>query len=370
MIDRFVAGLPKKVWWPLMPSEPDPEELRTLGGLNPGREAQIAAILRASEACDHAARELTSVLVLRASARRIGVDKLGRLIDLFAGPDFEAFDAVNDRIAKSTAPAAADLAERARLSAAYPIAEFSREVVQGMELALAGEDHVAAIRKCRSEKSAALANARIRAVQDQRAHAPSIEAPPAPMPPPDLLWRSNPPPPPVSEALYQRFVASLPKDSWDGPPSPDPEAVGRLIALNPGKEARIGAILGAFDKCAGPAAAAAMERVYRLAVQSPLLGAEKVERLTAFYGGGGWAPFKALRDRIAKSGSPAPADLAEMERLTAAYPLVDYSRSLVIAALNANHQGAFAAHEACETERNAALAKAEVKTPEGSPFGP
>lgn len=203
---------------------------------------------------------------------------------------------------------------------------------------------------------------------------PRMTAPPvpaAPAAPPDFPRMPRPPsPPPVSEAQYQRFVASLPEGAWDGPPKPDPETVKRLIALNPGKEARIEAILGAFDRCAAPAAAAAMDRVYRLAMKSPLLGAEKVERLTAFYSGGGWAPFVALRDRIASSKPPAAADLAEMERLTAAYPLADYSTSLTVAALNANHQGAFKAHERCEAERNAALAKAGVQTPAGSAFRP
>ncbi|HEU0097743.1 MAG TPA: hypothetical protein VFQ67_03115 [Allosphingosinicella sp.] len=361
MIDRFVASLPRKVWWPIMPSEPDPEELKLLGRLNPGKEAQIAAILRASEACAHAARDLRSQLVLRASARRIGVEKLGRLIDLFAGPDFELFDAVSDRIEKSAAPSAADLAERDRLLAAYPIAEFSRSVVLGMEAAMAGADHVAAIRKCESQKSAALAKAGMAAAKvPGRGSVGSLAPPPGPRPLPS--------PPPVSEALYQRFVASLPPDAWDGP-KPDPEAVTRLIALNPGKEARIAAILGEFDKCARPAAAAAMARVYRLAVQSPLLGAEKVERLTDFYRSGRWSPFKALRDRIAGSEPPSAADLAEMERLKAAYPLVDYSTSLTVAVLNAGHQGAFAAHEACGAERNAALAAAGAEIPAGSAFG-
>lgn len=200
---------------------------------------------------------------------------------------------------------------------------------------------------------------------------PRMTAPPVPAAPaasPDLPLLQRHSVSPVSEAQYQRFVASLPEGAWDGPPKPDAETVKRLIALNPGKEARIEAILGAFDRCAEPAAAAAMDRVYRLAVKSPLLGAEKIERLTAFYSGGGWAPFVALRDRIASSKPPAAADLAEMERLTAAYPLADYSTSLTVAALNANRQGAFKAHERCEAERNAELAKAGVQTPAGSAF--
>lgn len=166
MIDRFVTGLPKTVWPGAGPSKLDPEELgelNALSALNPGKEAQVEAILRAADACTDAARAGMGERVLRSSARRLGVEKLGRLIDLFAGPDYGTIEALTDRISKGVASTAADRAELERLFAAYPLAEFGSEVVQGMSYADTDEVYVAAIRKCRSEESAAFARAGIKA---------------------------------------------------------------------------------------------------------------------------------------------------------------------------------------------------------------
>lgn len=166
MIDRFVAGLPRTVWPGLGPSELDRgqlEELKTLSALNPGKEGRVAAILRAADACTDAARAGRGERVLRSSARRMGVEKLGRLIDLFAGPDFARIETLTDRIAEGAPPAAADRAELERLFAAYPLAEFGMEVVQGMHYADTDEVYLAALRKCRGEESAAFAKAGIRA---------------------------------------------------------------------------------------------------------------------------------------------------------------------------------------------------------------
>lgn len=180
---------------------------------------------------------------------------------------------------------------------------------------------------------------------------------------PPLQLPEPPEPPRPSEAQVERFLASLPKEALSRPPKPDPETAKRLIAQHPGKAAQIAAILGAFEKCFEPAGAAAMARVNRMLARSPLLGAHKLERLTDFFAGGGWDRLAVIGERIEKSATPAAADLAERERLMAAYPLADFFSSLHIAAFHAAHQGAFAPTRKCEDERNAALAGAGVENP-------
>lgn len=187
------------------------------------------------------------------------------------------------------------------------------------------------------------------------APAPPISIAPPPLEPP------GPPPPPVSEALFQRFLASLPKEAWAGPATVAPETAKRLVELNPGKEAQIASILGAFDRCSEPAAAAGMRRTYQIAMGSPVLGAAKVERMTEFFSSGGWAALTLLNIRINASATPAAADVAEKDRLIADYPLDDFSASLTIAGFAALKEGAFAALKTCEADRDSALAKAGIK---------
>lgn len=195
---------------------------------------------------------------------------------------------------------------------------------------------------------------------------PTYDAPPTPPPMPPPM---PPPPPPPSEALVERFVASLPKDVWAaGDSELDSETVSLLRGLNPGKEEQITAILHTFEKCSEPALASGNDRVYRLAARAPFLGAEKLERLTAFFGGPDWPRLRSVGDRISKSATPAAADLAERDRLGAAYPLADLTNAMLIAHLNVNHSGAFAAVEKCRAEGNEALAKAGIKTPAGPVF--
>lgn len=224
----------------------------------------------------------------------------------------------------------------------------------------------------------AIATAYLLALQGQAEPAqPTPMPPPTVLPPPVVLPTESPPrmmPPlasPPSEAQVERFLASLPAEVKTGTPAMKlaPESVKRLIALNPGKEAQIEAILSAFGKCSQPAVVAGMERVHRMLARSPLLGPEKLERLTAFFDGGGWASLTAIADRINKSATPSAADLAEREQLMAAYPLEDLAISLQIASLNAVHQGAFVDAKKCEDERNAALAKAGIENPLEPLFG-
>lgn len=214
-------------------------------------------------------------------------------------------------------------------------------------------------------KPLALAAAALLALQGQPGLAQTNLAPPPQLPRP-------PEPPRPSEALVERFLASLPEDFMPGRPATielDPESVERLFRLNPGKKSQIANILNAFEKCFQPAVGAAMERVNRTAAWSPNLGAEALERMTAFFGGRDWASYKAVTERMELSATPAPADLAERDRLLAAYPIVDLGLSLRLALLHAAHQGAFEAAGKCEVQRNAALAEAGIENPFGLMFG-
>lgn len=193
---------------------------------------------------------------------------------------------------------------------------------------------------------------------------PVLSAPPAPpMRPPE--------PPPPSNALVERFVAGLPRESWvPGPADSDPETLDLLVRRNPGKETRIALILDDFRKCSEPAVAAAKDRIYGIAALSPLLGAAKLERLADFFDGPDWPRFKAVVRRIEASPTPAAADLGERARLMSAYPIADLSGAMTLAAFAAIAEGSLTAVKRCEGERNAALAEAGIEPPPGSTPGP
>lgn len=134
------------------------------------------------------------------------------------------------------------------------------------------------------------------------------------------------PPPPVDEARFQHFLKVLP-DSKDRPGAgADPAEVARVAARNPGRQKEIEAILAADASCTAPAREAAMLRMARATADR--LGPERLDRMIAFYEGPDFARFAALGpDRPADKPLSA-AEKAELDRLTAAYPLREFAEAM------------------------------------------
>ncbi|HEX8064614.1 MAG TPA: hypothetical protein VF535_15545, partial [Allosphingosinicella sp.] len=102
-----------------------------------------------------------------------------------------------------------------------------------------------------------------------------------------------------SEALIDRFIAILPdREQIDSVDSEiDAGELKTLVALNPGKEAQVRSILQVnLTSCTGPAISAGTLRMLRTVARG--LGAEKLQRLVAFYEGPDFAKFSALAARM------------------------------------------------------------------------
>jgi hypothetical protein len=192
---------------------------------------------------------------------------------------------------------------------------------------------------------------------------------PAQIPPPPVPL---PPLPPAAQAQAERLLAHLPKEQWVArSTTPDPEKVKRLVALNPGKEALIATILSTFATCSEPAAPVGRNRAHRIGAESlARFSPEKIEGLIAFFDGPDFASFEALEGRIKNSATPAAADLAEWERLMAAYPIGDLGVALFQATVAATNEGAFNALRKCASDMTTGLVEAGIEPLEGSLFSP
>lgn len=131
-----------------------------------------------------------------------------------------------------------------------------------------------------------------------------------------------------SETLIDRFIAVLPdRDAIDSAGGEiDSAELSRLAALNPGKEAKVRAVLRANLACTGPAIAAGSLRMLRTVART--LGEARVRKLISFYEGPDFAAFGALAARMDGKASPDPDDSAAMAKLMGTYPLQAFHEQL------------------------------------------
>jgi hypothetical protein len=123
-----------------------------------------------------------------------------------------------------------------------------------------------------------------------------------------------------SEALIERFIAVLPdREQLSAVEEIDPGELRDLVALNPGKETQVRAILQANLACTGPAISAGTLRMLRTVGRN--LGAEKLQKLVGFYEGPDYPAFKALAARMEGKAEPTVDDKAALAKYMAAYPL-------------------------------------------------
>ena len=128
----------------------------------------------------------------------------------------------------------------------------------------------------------------------------------------------------AGEALIDRFMAVIPDaqrlNRVDR--TPNPEELAHLTRLNPGRDGDIGPVLAEHKACESIASNAATESLLRGIARR--LDEDKLGRLIQFYEGDDLRNFEALMSRSNGGATPSDADRAELERIMAAYPLMEY----------------------------------------------
>ena len=166
-----------------------------------------------------------------------------------------------------------------------------------------------------------------------------------------------------SDALIERFIAALPDRDAIGAAGEEIDAIelGRLAALNPGKEAQVREVLKANLACTAPAITAGSLRMLRTVARN--LGEARLRKLVSFYEGPDYAAFGALAARIEGKPAPSAEDNAAMARFMGTYPLQAFheqlSRSEEIIAAD---PGFMSAATTCVAEQMEALEAAGLKS--------
>src|SRR4051794_3101644 len=82
MVDRLIRALPHQEEFKIVPKF-DEQQLARLQALNPGHDQDIRSILMAHATCMAHPTEEATMRALRAVARNLGAEKLGRLIAFY-----------------------------------------------------------------------------------------------------------------------------------------------------------------------------------------------------------------------------------------------------------------------------------------------
>ena len=156
LVDRFLAVLPDRDQIGAADTEVDAAELSGLVALNPGKDAQVRAILEASLPCSNQAISAGTLRMLRTIARGLGQARLQRLVSFYEGPDFAAFSALAARMDGNAAPSADDKAAMAKLMEAYPLQAYYDQLSRADQIVAADKGFMTAAMKCAEEQMAAL----------------------------------------------------------------------------------------------------------------------------------------------------------------------------------------------------------------------
>lgn len=156
LIDRFIAVLPDREAISEAGEEIDAGELSRLTALNPGKEAQVRAILQKNLACTGPEITAGSLRMLRTVARNLGEDRLKKLVGFYAGPDYAAFAALAARMEGKATPSAEDSAAMAKFTGTYPLQAFHGQLSRAEEIIAADQGFMTAAMKCTSEQIEAL----------------------------------------------------------------------------------------------------------------------------------------------------------------------------------------------------------------------
>lgn len=155
LVERLIAALPEPQ---RRLDEVDPAALDRLVQLNPGREADLRAILQTHVRCTAPLMRASTDRMLHQVATHLGAANVEALIRFYQGPDLARFATLAEKADKSPEEAA----EFDRLLRAYPMEAF-REAMQAASARLfEDEAFFVAMNACDSQQSEALARANLR----------------------------------------------------------------------------------------------------------------------------------------------------------------------------------------------------------------
>jgi|GEM_PF-3462965 len=158
---RFVRVLPDSpATAAAAPPAADPLEAVRLAKLNPGRERDILALLRADAQCTAPIERAAVLRMMRHVADRLGPEKLDRMIAFYESADLKVLDRLG---ASGAALSAADEAELARLQSAYPIGDFAAAMEESGKAMWEDAELLDASMKCSAVRDAAFKKAKLRA---------------------------------------------------------------------------------------------------------------------------------------------------------------------------------------------------------------
>ena len=156
LVERFLAVLPDRAEIDSIDNEVDAAELSALTALNPGKEAQVRAILQASLPCSNDAITAGTLRMLRTVARDLGQARLQRLVSFYEGPDYAAFAALGARMGSAATPSSEDRAAMAKLMETYPLQAWLDRLNRAQEIITADEGFMTAAIKCAEQQMIAL----------------------------------------------------------------------------------------------------------------------------------------------------------------------------------------------------------------------
>lgn len=156
LIDRFIAVIPDREEIQAQSNEIDAGELGGLVALNPGKEAQVRAVLKSNLACTGPAVTAGTLRMLRTVARNLGAAPLQKLIGFYEGPDYAAFGALAARMEGNSTPSPEDSAAMAKLMGTYPLQAFLQQMSRAEEIIAADAGFMEAAMKCASAQMEAL----------------------------------------------------------------------------------------------------------------------------------------------------------------------------------------------------------------------
>jgi hypothetical protein len=163
LIERFIAALPDQDAFSAGAQQVDPAELARLAALNPGKEAQVGAILKSNLACTGPAIASGSRRMLATIARNLGGARVEKLISFYGGPDYAAFGALAARMEGQPKPGAADSAAMAKYMETYPLQAFHDQLGRAGEIIAADPGFMESAMKCASEQVEAMEKAGLKA---------------------------------------------------------------------------------------------------------------------------------------------------------------------------------------------------------------
>jgi hypothetical protein len=162
LVDQFFAALPHPDEWKAH-TGPNPTEVARIAALNPGREAEVRALLTDHARCFDPVAEAATRRGLRTIARRLGPDKLRQLIALYGSEEFRRFDSLGTRKEKGETISPAEEKEGERFLADHPVAiEFALAVQNGGSILTSDEVFMKDAQACAEVTRAAFDKAKLR----------------------------------------------------------------------------------------------------------------------------------------------------------------------------------------------------------------